>query len=99
MMPIILIVPGYILALVAAESPDGLVPTIGSMLPPWAPFVMPVRIAVGRRRSRGRFSWRFSVLLLAAAALVWIGSRVYAGALLRTGGKVKLREAWRAAGE
>ena len=35
----------------------------------------------------------------AAAALVWIGSRVYAGALLRTGGKVKLIEAWKAAVE
>ena len=47
MIPIALIVPGYLLALVAAEDPDGLVPTIGSMLPPWAPFVMPVRIAAG----------------------------------------------------
>ena len=98
MMPIVLIVPGYILALVAAENPDGLVPTIGSMLPPWAPFVMPVRIAAGAAQS-----WEILVAVvgtaLAAVVLVWLGSRVYAGALLRTGGKVKLLEAWRAAGE
>ncbi len=30
--------------------------------------------------------------------LVWLGSRVYTGALLRTGGMVKLRDAWRSAG-
>ena len=98
MMPIILIVPGYILALVAAESPDGLVPTIGSMLPPWAPFVMPVRIASGAAEP---LEILVAVLgtAAAAAALVWIGSRVYAGGLLQTGGKVKLAEAWRAAGE
>ena len=98
MLPIVLIVPGYLLALVAAENPDGLVPTIGSMLPPWAPFVMPVRIADGAAQS-----WEILVAVLgtaaAAAALVWIGSRVYTGALLRTGGKVKLLEAWRAARE
>ena len=98
MMPIILIVPGYILALVAAESPGGLVPTIGSMLPPWAPFVMPVRIASGAAEP---LEILVAVLgtAAAAAALVWIGSRVYAGGLLQTGGKVKLAEAWRAAGE
>lgn len=98
MMPVVLIVPGYILALVAAENPDGLVPTIGSMLPPWAPFVMPVRIASGAAPA-----WEILVAVvgtaLAAVVLVWLGSRVYAGALLRTGGKVKLLEAWRAAGE
>jgi ABC-2 type transport system permease protein len=98
MIPIVLIVPGYLLALVAAENPDGLVPTIGSMLPPWAPFVMPVRIAAGAAQT-----WEILVAVLgtalAAAALVRLGSRVYAGALLRIGGKVKMREAWRAAGE
>lgn len=98
MMPVALILPGYLLALVAAESPDALVPTIGSMLPPWAPFVMPVRIAAGVA-----LPWEILVAVVgtaaASAGLVWTGSRVYAGALLRTGGKVKLIEAWRAAAE
>jgi ABC-2 type transport system permease protein len=98
MMPVFLILPGYFIALVAAENPDALVPTIGSMLPPWAPFVMPVRIAAGAPQL-----WEVLVAIVgtaaAAAALVWLGSRVYAGALLRTRGKVKLLEAWRAAAE
>jgi ABC-2 type transport system permease protein len=98
MLPIILILPGYFIALIAAESPDALLPTFASMFPPWAPFVMPVRIAAGVAQP-----WEIAIAVvgtgLAAAALVWIGSRVYAGAVLRTGGRVKLREAWRSAGE
>jgi hypothetical protein len=37
--------------------------------------------------------------VLGAVALVRIGSRVYTGALLRIGTKVKIRDAWRAAAE
>jgi len=47
MLPIALILPGYLLAIAAAEDPDGVVVRIGSMMPMWAPFVMPVRIASG----------------------------------------------------
>jgi len=98
MVPIALILPGYILAIVAAENPDGPIPTIGSWLPPWAPFVMPVRIAAGVAQP-----WEIGVAILGtmigAVLLVWAGSRIYAGALLRTSGKVKFREAWRAAAE
>lgn len=96
MLPIILILPGYFIALIAAESPDALLPTFASMFPPWAPFVMPVRIAAGVAQP-----WEVVVAVigtaLAAAILVWIGSRVYAGAVLRTGGRVKIRDAWRSA--
>jgi len=98
MLPIILILPGYFIALIAAESPDALLPTFASMFPPWAPFVMPVRIAAGVAQP-----WEIVIAVvgtaLAAAALIWIGSRVYAGAVLRTGGRVKFREAWRSAGD
>ncbi|MEN8114435.1 MAG: ABC transporter permease [Actinomycetota bacterium] len=98
MLPIVLIMPGYILAIVAAESPSGLAATVGSWMPMWAPFVMPVRIAAGVAQP-----WEVIVAIVGTAvgavALVWLGARVYSGALLRTGGKVKLREAWRAASE
>jgi ABC-2 type transport system permease protein len=66
MLPIALILPGYLLAIAAADDPDGLLAVIGCVL--------------------------------GAIALVRIGSRVYTGALLRTGTKVKIRDAWRAAG-
>ena len=98
MLPIALILPGYLLAIAAAEDPDGLVVRVGSMLPMWAPFVMPVRIASG---SAAPWEIGIAVLgcVLGSIALVRIGSRVYTGALLRTGTKVKIRDAWRAAAE
>jgi ABC-2 type transport system permease protein len=96
MLPIALILPGYLLAIAAADNPDGLLVRIGSMTPMWAPFVMPIRIASG-----SALSWEIGIAVtgcvLGAIALVRIGSRVYTGALLRTGTKVKIRDAWRAA--
>lgn len=98
MLPIALILPGYLLAIIAAQNPDDVIPRIGSLMPMWAPFVMPVRVAAGVAAP-----WEVAVAVLGsiagAMALVWIGSRVYRGALLRTGSKVKLIEAWRAASE
>jgi ABC-2 type transport system permease protein len=35
-------------------------------------------------------------MLMSIAAIVRVGGRIYSGALLRTGGKVKLREALQA---
>jgi len=98
LLPIVLIIPGYLLAVVASADPSAGVPTVASLLPPWAPFVMPVRIAAAATQP-----WEILVAVvgtvLGAIALVWIGSRVYSGALLRTGKRIKLREAWKAAAE
>jgi ABC-2 type transport system permease protein len=98
MLPIVLILPGYLFAISAIENPDALVPRIASLMPMWAPFVMPVRIAAGSVPA-----WEVAIAVVGsiagAVALVWIGSRVYRGALLRTGTKVKLRDAWKAAAE
>jgi len=98
MVPIALILPGYLLAIAAADNPDSIVVRIGSMMPMWAPFVMPVRIASGSAAP-----WEIGIAvagcILGSIALVRIGSRVYTGALLRTGTKVKIRDAWKAASE
>src|SRR5206468_49175 len=54
--------------------------------------VMPVRMAAGEAAA-----WEVAVavvlMLVAIALVVRLGGRIYAGALLRTGGKIKLREA------
>jgi ABC-2 type transport system permease protein len=56
---------------------------------------MPVRIAAG-----GAAVWEILVAialqLVGVAVVVRVGGRIYAGALLRTGGKTKIREALRA---
>lgn len=97
-LPTVLIMPGYFLSIMALEDPDRIAAKIASMTPMWAPFVMPVRIGGGVAAP-----WEIAVAVvgtvLGAVALVWIGSRVYRGSLLRTGSKVKLRDAWRGAAE
>ena len=95
-LPSFLVLPGFFIAVRAIENPDLLVVRLASFFPPWAPMVMPVRSAVGNAPF---WEVALSVVLVLAAIylLVRIGARVYTGALLRTGGKVKLREAWKAA--
>lgn len=95
-LPGLLVVPGFFIALRAIENPDLLLVRLASFFPPWTPIVMPVRSAVG---DAPFWEVALSVVLVLAAIylLVQIGARVYSGALLRTGGKVKLREAWKAA--
>ncbi|MFJ5989573.1 ABC transporter permease [Lentzea sp. NPDC092896] len=73
-------------------SPSGPTVTVLSLLPPFAPILMPGRMALGVAPA-----WQvvLSVVLalLAIAAITWLGGKVYANAVLRTGARVKLREA------
>lgn len=89
---ILLLVAGFIIAIQTAQSPDGTLARLASILPPLSPMVMPLRAAGG-----GVPWWETAlavVLMLAAiVAMVALGGRVYAGALLRTGGKTKIKEA------
>lgn len=75
-------------------NPSGLTVTVLSLLPPFAPILMPGRMAMGVATP-----WQVVlavVLALAAiAAITWLGGKVYANAVLRTGARVKLREALR----
>ncbi|ANZ36550.1 ABC transporter permease [Lentzea guizhouensis] len=76
------------------SNPSGQTVTILSLLPPFAPILMPGRMAMGVAPT-----WQVVlavVLALAAiAAITWLGGKVYANAVLRTGARVKLREALR----
>lgn len=95
-LPVFLILPGFFLAQVAGEFPDGTLAVVGSMVPFWSPMVMPVRMASG-----GVPWWEVatSIALVIATIVILIrgGARVYTGAVLRTGSRVKLRDAWKAA--
>jgi ABC-2 type transport system permease protein len=93
--PSVLLLPAYA---VAAASLTGTVsPLLApmSMVPIWSPLLMPFRIVTG-----GAVWWEVVVALAGSIAfiafLVWFGARVYRGAALRTGGRVGLREAYRA---
>lgn len=87
---------GYFTATSSLTGGDNPVLRALSMIPPFSPMTMPLRMAAGTAAL-----WEVVlavVLMLGAIVLMLrIGGRVYSGGLLRTGGKVKVREALRAA--
>jgi ABC-2 type transport system permease protein len=94
----IVLLGGYLFAMFAALSdPDALTTRIASFIPVTAPLVMPIRLARGQIAPR---ETTLALLLTIAAtyALVRLVGRVYAGALLHTGGKMRLRDGWRVGG-
>ena len=95
LVPVMLIVPGFFFGQIAAESPDALLARIGSLVPMWSPMVMPVRAAVSDVPI-----WEvvlaIGIVVVSVYGLVRLGGRIYTGAILNLGSKVRLRDAWRA---
>jgi ABC-2 type transport system permease protein len=92
----LLILVGFFLAFAVRENPDGTLAHITAFLPNAAPMTVPPRIVTGDVPG-----WEIVASLLvtlgAAALLIPLAGRIYAGGILRTGSALKLREAWRAA--
>jgi ABC-2 type transport system permease protein len=82
---------------VAVPDPTGVAARIATFVPPISPMIVPMRAALGRIEA-----WEvvgaIAVMLAAIWALFVIGGRVYSGAVLQSGGRVRLRDAWRSAG-
>jgi ABC-2 type transport system permease protein len=76
-------------------SLEGRGQVIASFVPPVSAVVMPKRILAG-----GVAWWEplvaLGLLAVFAALTVWVGERLYRRALLQTGGRVSLRQAWTA---
>jgi ABC-2 type transport system permease protein len=86
---------GLVIAIQAAQDPTSTLATVTSYIPGLSPMVMPVRQAAGEA-AVWEVGLAVLLMLVSIAVIVRIGGRIYSGALLRTGGKVKLREALRA---
>ena len=88
----------FVAVFVVINDPSGLVAQVATYLPPSAPFVVPMRAAFD---AIGPLEILISVVvtLLGIWVLFSIAARVYAGAVLQTAGRMKVRDAWRSAGE
>lgn len=79
---VIMLLPGFLVAVSALRAPDGTAARVCALLPPTAPVVMPVRAALGHPAL-----WEepvAAVLTLAAAyGTVLLGGRVFAQSVLR----------------
>jgi ABC-2 type transport system permease protein len=96
MLPVILLLPGYFISFTAIENPDGLASVIGSLVPFSAPIVMPVRAATGTVPG-WQVAVSISLVVITTLVVIKLGARIYRGAVLAIGRKVRLREAFRAA--
>jgi ABC-2 type transport system permease protein len=89
-----ILIVAYFLSMQAAQSPDSVAALVGSLFPPTAPMVMIVRIVYG-----GVPWWQIglSVALIGLTiyGMVQLAGRIYAGAVLRFGRRLRLKEAWR----
>ena len=89
----------YFVAIFAViNDPSGPVAIAATFIPFSAPMVVPMRAALGAITP-------IEIVVAAAItiAAIWVlfvvGGRVYAGAALQTAGRMKLRDAWRSAGQ
>jgi ABC-2 type transport system permease protein len=80
--------------LIVQQSPDGVLAQVMTFFPPSAPMVVPMRTALGAIGP-----WEIALSIAVMVVSIWllfvVGGRVYAGAVLQTGSRMKIRDAWR----
>ena len=80
------------------DDPSGIVAIVASFVPLSAPMIVPLRAALGAI-TPVEIALSIVVTIAAIYALFVVGGRVYSGAALQTAGRMRLRDAWRSAGE
>jgi ABC-2 type transport system permease protein len=88
----ILLVGSFFIAITAQNSPDSGLARVTSIVPPFSTMVMPIRWASGTVPL-----WEVGVsmllMVIAVVLLIRVAGRIYAGAVLRSGPRVRIREA------
>jgi ABC-2 type transport system permease protein len=95
--PLAMLIVGTYLAFFWVEAnPENPIGVLLSLLPPFAPILMPARIATGDAQA-----WQVAVaVVLALAAIVGLNAlaaRIYSNSVMRIGSRVRFVEAWRGA--
>ncbi|MFL6122997.1 ABC transporter permease [Actinophytocola sp.] len=87
------VIVGYIIGIsVLPSDPGNTLAEVLSVIPVFAPTLMPMRLAMG-----GVPVWEailsVGLVLALIPALVWLSGRIYANAVMRSGARVKLKDA------
>jgi ABC-2 type transport system permease protein len=90
------ILVSFFISIGALQDPNGRLQVIASLLPVSSALAMPVRIVVGAA-TPWQVALSLTLLIGSTVLLVPFAARLYTGAVLRTRGRVKIREAWRSA--
>lgn len=88
----LVLVAALILAITAGQNPNGTLAKVTSFVPALSTMVMPVRVATGTV-AWWEIALAVLLMLVAIVAVVRVGGRIYSGALLRKGGRVKIKDA------
>jgi ABC-2 type transport system permease protein len=88
----VLLLGSFFLALAGLNSPDSTFVRIASLVPPFSTMVMPIRWAAGDA-PLWEVGLAILLMLIAVVALIRLAGRIYAGAVLRSGPRVKLKDA------
>ena len=87
-------IAGYLLMYAALPDPSGPLATVGSLLPPFAPILMAVRMAASDVPS-----WQVGLAIVLTVAsiigLTWLAGRMYTNAALHLGARVRFIDAFR----
>jgi ABC-2 type transport system permease protein len=90
-----LLIVGYVIGVsILPSTPDSGLVAVLSLIPVFAPTLMPVRLALGVVPA-----WQAVVsvagMVIIIPLLLWLSARIYRNAVLRSGARVKLKDAWR----
>jgi ABC-2 type transport system permease protein len=90
----IFLVAAYVLLTVVAPDPGSTLSTVLSILPPFAPILMSVRMATGDATA-----WQVGLAIVltvvSVGGLTWLAGRIYANSVLRLGGRARFMDAFR----
>jgi ABC-2 type transport system permease protein len=92
----LIILVSFFISIGALQNPNGTLVTVASLVPTSAPLAMPVRIVLGAAPA-WQIALSLALIIGSTILLVPAAARLYMGAILRSGGRVKIRDAWRAA--
>ena len=84
----------FLAGIYASNQPDSTLTTVLSIVPPFSALVSPPRVAAGAM-PLWQLLLAVGLMLVVVVLLVRVAARLYEGAVLRTGARVGLREAWR----
>jgi ABC-2 type transport system permease protein len=87
-------IAGYLLMYASLPNPSGPLATVCSVLPPFAPILMPVRMA-----DTDVPFWQVGVavalIIASIVGLTWLAGRMYTNAAMRIGARVRFMDAFR----
>ena len=93
----LVILASFFISIGSVQDPNSTLSIVASLVPFSSALAMPVRISLGAA-TVPQIAASLVILVGSTALLVPLAGRVYSGAVLRIGARVKLRDAWRASG-